>query len=79
MWFLNKSLLGLALVVGAVCTSFAGEPTYENDVYPLTFGAGIDNDAQLEMWNRLMKYKLFATSSENQKKPLCSVRQMKEI
>ena len=64
MWFLNKSLLGLALVVGAVCTSFAGEPTYENDVYPLTFGAGIDNDAQLEMWNRLMKYKLFATSSD---------------
>ena len=61
MWFLKKNLLGLALVVGAVCSSFAGEPTYEVDVYPFTFGTGYTNDQQLEMWKRLMKYKLFAT------------------
>ena len=68
MWFLKKSLLGLALVVGAVCTSFAGEPTYEIDVYPLTFSHGdtIYTPAeQLDMWNHLMKYKLFATGIEN--------------
>ena len=65
MWFLKKNLLGLALVVGAVCSSFAGEPTYQTDVYPLTFGTSYTNDQQLEMWKRLMKYKLFATGVEN--------------
>ena len=60
MWFLKKSLLGLALVVGTVCSSFAGEPTYSIDVYPFTFGT-MDTTTQLEHWNRLMKYKLFAT------------------
>ena len=72
MWFLKKSLLGLALVVGAVCSSFAGEPTYETDVYPLQFNAKPDSVSesdwkaeQLEKWNRLMKYKLFATGIEN--------------
>ena len=51
----------LVLALMAVCSAFAGEPTYENDVYPLTFGTGYANDKLLEMWNRLMKYKLFAT------------------
>ena len=60
MWVLKKNLLGLALVVGAVCSSFAGEPTYSVDVYPFSFGA-MDTTTQLEHWNRLMKYKLFAT------------------
>lgn len=60
MWVLKKSLLGLALVVGAVCSSFAGEPTYSVDVYPFTFGLS-DTTQELEHWNRLMKYKLFAT------------------
>ncbi len=60
MWFLKKNLLGLALVVGAVCSTFAGEPTYSVDVYPFTFGS-MDTTTQLKMWNRLMKYKLFAT------------------
>lgn len=61
MWVLKKNLLGLALVVGAMCSAFAAEPTYEVDVYPFTFGTGYTNDQQLEMWKRLMKYKLFAT------------------
>ena len=70
MWFLKKSLLGLALVVGAVCPSFAAEPTYDNDVYPLQFNAKADGQTdsawkyqQLEKWNRLMKYKLFAAGT----------------
>jgi hypothetical protein len=38
---------------------WAAESTYSIDVYPLTFGSQ-DTTAQLKLWNRLMKYKLFA-------------------
>ena len=68
MWVLKKNLLGLALVVGAVCASYASEPTYEIDVKPFKFNAKANGqtdsdwqDQQLEKWKRLMKYKLFAT------------------
>ncbi len=64
MWVLKKNLLGLALVVGAACSSFAAT------VAPLYFeslGSSFDenSDEQQVYWERLMKYKLWGTHSLN--------------
>lgn len=55
MWVLKKSLLGLALVVGAVCSAFAAS------VAPLRFD-GISNEHQQEYWDYLLRYKLWGTT-----------------
>ena len=55
-------LLSMLCVVTSV---FAGNPTYSVDVYPFTFGSTSDTTEQLSLWNRLMKYKLFATGLAN--------------
>ena len=57
---LNVKNIWLAFVgLCAACCLWAAESTYSIDVYPLTFGTQ-DTTAQLKVWNRLMKYKLFA-------------------
>ncbi|MCQ2060692.1 MAG: cadherin domain-containing protein [Fibrobacter sp.] len=64
MWSIKHNLTVLAVLVGAVVSAWGSEPTYSVDVYPLTFGSSYDTTTQLNMWNRLMKYKLFATGTE---------------
>ncbi len=54
MWFLKKNLLGLALVVGAVCSSFAA------DIGNLVF-LNVSPDSQQVYWDYLMRYKLWGT------------------
>ena len=57
----SRSLKFLMLLVLSLCaSSMATLPSYTNDVYPFTFGTQ-DTATQLSLWNRLMKYKLFAT------------------
>ena len=61
MGFLKKSLLGLALVVGAVCSSFAA------DVAPLYFEAlgeltEVNKENHQAYWDSLMRYKLWGTT-----------------
>ena len=56
MWFLKKSLLGLALVVGAVCSSFAAEMGSN-----LHFD-GIADSVQQKYWDYLLRYKLWGTT-----------------
>ena len=56
MWFLKKSLLGLALVVGAVCSSFAAEMGSN-----LHFD-GIADSLQKQYWDYLLRYKLWGTT-----------------
>lgn len=65
MWSIKRKMAVLAVMVGAVASAWGAEPTYEVDVYPLTFGSQYSSDQQLAMWNRLMKYKLFATGLDN--------------
>ncbi len=55
MWVLKKNLLGLALVVGAMCSAFAAS------VAPLRFD-GISNEHQQEYWDYLLRYKLWGTT-----------------
>ena len=60
MSFAKKFKLGLLAVLAAAFSSMAAAPSYKNDVYPFTFGS-MDTTEQLKLWNRLMKYKIFAT------------------
>lgn len=55
MWFLKKSLLGLALVVGAAFPSFAAEMGSN------LFFEGIDPSLQQKYWDYLMRYKIWGT------------------
>lgn len=52
--------LDLWVLLTAAIATMAADASYSVDVYPFTFGSQ-DTTAQLKLWNRLMKYKLFAT------------------